>query len=69
MKQLGSKSGNLIQYPWKHWQHRFVSFLEKSQNQGYVYEKCELILTFLGGKRLDIVVWKNKVYGTQKYDI
>ena len=46
-----------------------MGFLEKSQNQAYVYEKCELMITFLGGKRLDIVVWKNKVNGTQKYDI
>ena len=35
----------------------------------HIYEKCELMLTFLGGKRLDIVVWKNKVDGTQNFDI
>ena len=69
IKHLGSKSENLTQYQWKRWQHRFVGFLEKSQNQAYVYEKCELMLTFLGGKRLDIVVWKNKVDGTQNFDI
>ena len=69
IKHLGSKSGNLTQYQWKRWQHRFVGFLEKSQNQAYVYEKCELMLTFLGGKSFDIVVWKNKADGTQNFDI
>ena len=39
-RTFGSKSGNLTQYQWKRSQHRFVGFLEKSQNQGYVYEKC-----------------------------
>ena len=69
IKHLGSKSGNLTQYQWKRWQHRFVGFLEKSQNQAYVYEKCILMGTFLGGKSFDIVVWKNKVDGTQNFDI
>ena len=69
IKHLGSKSGNLTQYQWKRWQHRFVGFLEKSQNQAYVYEKFELMLTFLGGKSFDIVVWKNKVNSTQNFDI
>ena len=69
IKHLGSKSGNLTQYQWKRWQHRFVGFLEKSKNQAYVYEKCELMLTFLAGKSFDIVVWKNKVDGKQNCDI
>ena len=46
-----------------------MGFLEKSQNQAYVYEKCELMLAFLAGKSFDIVVWKNKVDGTQNFDI
>ena len=46
-----------------------MGFLEKSQNRGYVYEKCILTGTFLGGKSFDIVVWKNKVDGTQNLDI
>ena len=65
IKHLGSKSGNSTQYQWKRWQHRFVGFLEKSQNQGYVYEKCILSVICLGGKNFDIFVWKNKVDGTQ----
>ena len=69
INHLGSKSGNSTQYQWKRWQHRFVGFLEKSQNRGYVYEKCILTGTFLGGKSFDIVVWKNKVNGTQNFDI
>ena len=69
IKHLGSKSGNLTQYQWKRWQHIFVGFLEKSQNQAYVYEKCIWMLTFLAGKSFDIVVWKNKVDGTQNFDI
>ena len=69
IKHLGSKSGNLTQYQWKRWQHRFVGFLEKSQNQAYVYEKCILMGAFLAGKSFDIVVWKNKVDGTQNFDI
>ena len=46
-----------------------MGFLEKSQNQAYVYEKCILMGTFLAGKSFDIVVWKNKVDGTQNFDI
>ena len=48
---------------------QICEFSGKPKNQGYVCEKCELMLTFLGGKRLDIVVWKNKVDGTQNFDI
>ena len=69
IKHLRSKSGNLTQYQWKRWQHRFVGFLEKSQNQAYVYEKGIWMLTFLAGKSFDIVVWKNKVDGTQNFDV
>ena len=69
LKHLGNKSGNSTQYQRKRWQHRFVGLLEKSQNRGYVYEKCILTGTFLGGKSFDIVVWKNKVDGTQNFDI
>ena len=32
-------------------------------------EKCILTGTFLVGKSFDIVVWKNKVDGTQNFDI
>ena len=66
---MGSKSGNSTQCQWKRWQHRFVCFLEKSQNRGYVYEKCILTGTFFGVKSFDIVVWRNKVDGTQNFDI
>ena len=69
MKHMGSKSGNLTQYQWKRLQHRFMGFLKKSQNQVYVYEKCIWMGTFLAGKSFDIVVWKNKVDGTQNFDI
>ena len=59
IKHLGSKSGNLTQYQWKRWQHRFVGFLGKSQIQGYVYEKCIWMGAFLIGKSFDIAFWKN----------
>ena len=48
---------------------QICGFSGKSQNRGYVYEKCILTGTFLGGKSFDIVVWKNKVDGTQNFDI
>ena len=48
---------------------QICGFSGKSQNQAYVYEKCELMLTFLSGKSFDIVVWKNKADGTHNFDI
>ena len=66
MKHLGSKSGNFSEYEGKRLQHRFVGFLEKSENLAYICEKCKLIAAFLAGERSDSVFWKNKVNGTQK---
>ena len=66
MKLLGSKSGNFREYEEKRWQHRFVGFLEKSENLAYICEKCKLIVTLLARERFDSVFWKNKVNGTQK---
>ena len=65
MKLLGSKSGNFCEYEGKRLQHRFVGFLEKSENLAYICEKCKLIGAFLAGERFDSVFWKNKVDGTQ----
>ena len=58
---MGSKSGNLTQYQWKRWQHRFVDFLDKSQNQAYLYEKCIWMVTFLAGKSFDIRLLFEKI--------
>ena len=55
MKHLGSKSGNFREYEGKRWQHRFVGFLEKSENLAYICEKCKLIAAFLAGERSDSV--------------
>ena len=53
MKYLGSKSGNFSEYEEKCWQHRFVGFMEKSENLACICEKCKLMAAFLAGERFD----------------
>ena len=67
MNHLGSKSGNFSKYEGKRWQHRFVGFLEKSENLAYISEKCKLMVAFLAGESFDSAFWKNRVNGTQKF--
>ena len=53
MKHLESKSGNFSEYEEKRCQHRFVGFMEKSENLAYICEKSKLMAAFLAGERFD----------------
>ena len=50
---MGSKSGNFSEYEEKRWQHRFVGFIEKSENLACICEKCKLMAAFLAEERFD----------------
>ena len=58
-----------VLHVWKCWQHGFWSFGEKSQNIMCGSEKYKLTGSNSGEERFDSVFWKNKVDGTQNFDI
>ena len=66
MKHLGIKSGNWISYGWKHWQHGFLGFEGKTWDVTDVSENCILTMAFSGEDSFEVLLWSNRMNGTQK---